>query len=107
MDVRVGGQSYRLVTSSDPDALQRYAEQVDQRLRSITSSGAVHPQGLVLVALALVHELEQERCRREQGEQRARQALHQLLERIDAALDSVDENGDPLPPRPVQPSAPL
>jgi cell division protein ZapA (FtsZ GTPase activity inhibitor) len=99
VEVKVGGHSYRLV-SPDPEQLQRYATNVDERLHKLTPNGAVHPNGLVLVALSLVHELEVERQRRQQVEQRSRESLQQLLQRIDDALDSVDENGEPLPPAP-------
>jgi cell division protein ZapA (FtsZ GTPase activity inhibitor) len=97
----VGGVSYRLAATADEAQLQRYAAIVDERLRSLTPSGTVHPNGLVLVALSLVHELEDERRRRGQVEQRSRESLQRLLQRIDDALDSVDENGEPLPPLPV------
>jgi cell division protein ZapA len=106
VDLRVGGQSYRVVTTSDPSALQRYAQLVDERLRNITAGGAVHPNGLVLVALSLVHELEEERSLRQRGEDSARETLRSMLARIDAALDAVDENGDPLPPAPPERPSP-
>ncbi len=94
------GQSYRVVSTTPADTLQHYAQLVDTKLRSITSSPAVHPDGLVLVALSLAHELEEERQRRQQIEVQSRENLQRLLQRIDAALDCVDENGEPLPPVP-------
>lgn len=103
VELRVGGQSYRVVSTTQPDALQRYADIVDNKLRGLSSNGGIHPNGLVLVALSLVHELEEERQRRHAVEQQARENLQRLLQRIDAALDCVDENGEPLPPAPQIP----
>lgn len=101
VEVKVGGHSYRVVSPTDSAQLQRYAANVDERLHKLAPNGAVHPNGLVLVALSLIHELEEERQRRQQVEQRSRENLQRLLQRIDNALDSVDENGEPLPPAPL------
>ncbi|HTM44776.1 MAG TPA: cell division protein ZapA [Polyangiaceae bacterium] len=100
VELRIGGQSYRVVSTTAVDTLQHYAQLIDSKLRGISSSPAVHPDGLVLVALSLAHELEEERQRRQQIEQSSRENLQRLLQRIDAALDCVDENGEPLPPAP-------
>lgn len=101
VEVKVGGHSYRVVSPNDPAQLQRYAANVDERLHKLTPNGAVHPNGLVLVALSLIHELEEERQRRQHVEQHSRENLQRLLQRIDNALDSVDEHGEPLPPAPL------
>lgn len=99
VEVNVGGQSYRLVASSGEQTLQRYAGVVNERLRALTGSErAAHPQAMLLVALALAHDLEQERAQRQADLQGAEAMLRQLLARVNEALDGVDENGDPLPP---------
>ena len=51
------------------------------------------PQTLVLAALSLAHDAEQERARRLDGERRHRDQLTTLLGRIDRALEQT-----PLPP---------
>jgi cell division protein ZapA len=94
VELRVGGQSYRVLASADEADLRRLADVVDQRLRSITQPGRqVSPQALVLAAIALAHDLEEEREARRAAEQRSRQMLSALLQRIDAVLDE-----SPAPP---------
>lgn len=103
VDVHVGGQLYRVVTSAGEQSLQRYANVVNQRLRELTGNHRTsNPQALLLVALALAHDLEEERARRAELCDQQESVLRELLERIDTALDGVDENGEPLPPLPAE-----
>ena len=93
VELRVGGQTYRVVATAEEADLHRLADVVDDRLRKLTAPGrAVSPQSLLLAALSLAHDLEDERNRRVRSEQRAREMLSGLLTRIDAALeaDSVE-----------------
>lgn len=101
VELRVGGHTYRVVGSAGPDELQRLASIVDGRLRELNGgSSAYHPQSLLLVAMALAHDLELERSRRRESESRSREQLRGLLERVDAALELVDSDVDasPAPP---------
>ena len=101
VEVSVGGQSYRLVASSGEQTLQRYAGVVNERLRDLTGSERTsHPQAMLLVAMALAHDLEQERAQRQADLDGAEARLRKLLERVNEALDGVDENGEPLPAAP-------
>ena len=52
------------------------------------------PNGLLLVAIALAHELEEERDRRSSLEARVRGLLGGVLHRIDRALDGDHATGD-------------
>lgn len=93
----MGGQLYRLVASSGEQTLQRYAGVVNDRLRELTGSERTsHPQAMLLVAMALAHDLEQERAQRASERSNTEDLLRQLLERVNEALDGVDENGEPL-----------
>jgi cell division protein ZapA len=105
VELRVGGQTYRVLATAEEADLHRLADVVDDRLRKLTAPGrAVSPQSLLLAALSLAHDLEDERSRRVRSEQRAREMLSGLLERIDAALEAdsaelaaappVDANAD-------------
>jgi cell division protein ZapA len=97
VEVNVGGQLYRLVTSAGEQSLQRYAGVVNERLRELTGSERpAHPQAMLLVAMALAHDLEEERARSAALREQAESMLRSLLERVNAALDGVDENGEPL-----------
>jgi len=89
VELRVGGQTYRVVASAEEADLHRLAEVVDDRLRKLTAPGrTVSPQSLLLAALSLAHDLEDERSRRLRSEQRAREMLNSLVSRIDAALEA-------------------
>jgi cell division protein ZapA len=97
VEVSVGGQSYRLVASSGEHTLQRYAGVVNERLRDLTGTDrSSHPQAMLLVAMALAHDLEQERAQRQADLSSAEAMLKELLGRVNEALEGVDENGDAL-----------
>ena len=90
VELKVGGQVYRVVASSEEAELKRLAEIVDTRLRSIAAPGRqMSPQMMLLAALALAHDLEEERARRVRVESRAKEMLASVLERIDAVLDGT------------------
>ena len=102
VEVNVGGHLYRLVTSAGEQSLQRYAGVVNERLRELTGSDrAAHPQAMLLVAMALAHDLEEERARHREVRLQAEESLRSMLGRVNAALDGVDENGDSLPTLPL------
>jgi cell division protein ZapA len=89
VELRVGGQTYRVLASAEEAELRRLALIVDERLRSLTAPGRqVSPQTLLLAAIALAHDLEEERTLRRRNEERSREMLRTLLARVDAALDT-------------------
>ena len=102
VEVNVGGQLYRLVASSGEQTIRRYAGLVNERLRDVTGSEKPsHPQAMLLVALALAHDLEEEKARNVALREQAEGMLRGLLDRVNAALDGVDENGEPLAEAPA------
>ena len=98
VELRVGGQTFRVVASASPTELQRLARIVDGKLHELAVSSAFHPQSMLLVAMTLAHELEIERDLRRETEQRSREMLRSLLDRVDAAIDLVDPESDPPSP---------
>lgn len=89
VELRVGGQTYRVVASASQEELRRLAAIVDDRLRAITPPGrAVSPQALLLAAIALAHELEEEKQKNQTLATRSREMLGSILTRIDAAMGS-------------------
>jgi cell division protein ZapA len=94
VELRVGGQTFRVVASASPAELERLARIVDGKLHELAMSSAFHPQSMLLVAMTLAHELEIERGQRREGEQRSREMLRSLLDRVDAAIDLVDPDLD-------------
>ncbi len=87
VELRVGGQSYRVVSSASPRELQRLADVVNDKLSSLLPPGrAASPQALLLVALALANDVELERKRAAQVKDRSRAALADLVGEVEAAL---------------------
>lgn len=90
VSLRIAGQSYKVFSSASEDELRRLAETVTAKVEELTPGGrAAAPQAVVLAAMALAHELEQERSRRVTIERRAREMLRRVLGRIDDALDTT------------------
>lgn len=90
VQLRVGGHTYRVVTSATDEELQRLAAVVEQKLTAVVPSGkAVPPHAMLLAALALAHDLEEERARSSALAERARGAFGRILQRVDAALGST------------------
>lgn len=107
VELRVGGQTYRVVATAEEADLHRLADVVDQRLRSLTAPGrSMSSQTLLLAALSLAHDLEDERNRRVRSEQRAREMLSGLVARIDAALEADSAELAASPPPRESPSRP-
>jgi cell division protein ZapA len=91
VELRIAGQSYRVVSTAPEDELRRLADVVGTKLAEVTPRGRpVQPQAMLLAAIALAHELESERGRRESLERRARDLLRRVLVRIDDALEPFD-----------------
>jgi cell division protein ZapA len=87
VELKVAGQSYRVVSSAAEDELQHLAVLVNRKLTEVAPAGrAPTPQALLLAAMALAHDLEEERGRRRALEGRTREFLRGLLTRIDAVL---------------------
>jgi cell division protein ZapA len=96
VQLRIAGQTHRVVTTASDADLKRFVGVIEGKISEVNPRGRALPvQALLLAALALVHDLEEERARSSQLEARTREALGRLVERIDAAL--TDEgNGAPL-----------
>jgi cell division protein ZapA len=103
VELKVGGQTYRVVASAEETELRRLADLVDARLRGVSAPGRpIAPQSLLLAAISLAHELEEERRKRIQVEERSKQMLRTVLTRIDAALEASDEKSESeAPPEPA------
>lgn len=91
VQLRIAGQSYRVVSSASEEELHRLAETVSNKVHELTPPGRVpSSQAVLLAAMALAHELEEERSRRVAVERRARDMLRQVLGRIDDALSASE-----------------
>jgi cell division protein ZapA len=87
VELRVGGQKYRVVSSAGEDELKRLAEVVSAKLSQVAPAGRVpSPQTMLLAAIALAHDAEKERGRRESLERRTSELLRRVLAGIDETL---------------------
>ena len=108
VELKVGGQTYRVVASAEETELKRLADLVDARLRSMSAPGRpISPQALLLAAISLAHDLEEEKRKRLQLEARSKDMLKSVLARIDAAIEASDEKAETEaegsePPPPVE-----
>lgn len=103
MQLRLAGQTYRVLTTADDAELKRFVSMIEEKLSAMQPRGkALHPQALLLATLALANDLEEERARSQRIETRAKETLARLVERIDAVLDEggVDEAPVLAPPSP-------
>ncbi|HYQ17749.1 MAG TPA: cell division protein ZapA [Polyangiaceae bacterium] len=95
VDLKVGGQTYRVVATAEESELKRLADLVDARLRSMSAPGRpISPQSLLLAAISLAHDLEEEKRKRLQLEARSKEMLKSVLARIDAAIEASDEKAE-------------
>lgn len=91
VELHVGGQRYRVVSSASPEELERLARVVDDKIAALVPPGRpLTPQALLLAAIALAHELEEERRRCATLTSDARSVVERLLGRVDDAIASVD-----------------
>ena len=88
IQLRVAGQTYKVVSTADEEELRQLAAVVDDRVSALVPKGrAVPANAILLAAIALAHDLEEERARRSSLERRARDVLRRVLMRIDHALE--------------------
>jgi cell division protein ZapA len=91
VQLNIAGQSYKVVSTSPEAELQRLASKVDAKVSAVVPPGRPATQNAVLLAaMALAHELEEERGRRESLERRARDVLRRALVRIDDVLEKTE-----------------
>lgn len=91
VQVRIGGQNYKVVTSASDDDLQRATLVVEQKLAEVSPPGRMaNPHALLLAALRLAHELEEAKASNSALREQARTAFTKLRDRIDATLGTTE-----------------
>ena len=87
VQLRLGGHTYRVVTSASEEEIHRLAAMVNEKLTTIGRPGRqLSPETMLLAAMSLAHDLEEERARSVRIRDRAREAFGRILARVDAAL---------------------
>ncbi len=94
-EINIAGQSYKVTSSAEPEELERLAAAVSERVAAATPPGrAVTPQAMLLAAMSLAHDLEEERAKRQGLERRMRDWLRRVLVRIDDAMEGTEHAED-------------
>jgi cell division protein ZapA len=92
VDLTVAGTSCRVVTTADDAELAQLTAMVEARLASVLKAGRpVTKQAMLLAAIALAHEVREERARADALAARARDAFGALLRRVDEVLAASDD----------------
>jgi cell division protein ZapA len=88
IQLRVAGQTYKVLSTSDEDELRYLAGLIDERVGQLVPKGRAIPgNAILLAAIALAHDLEEERSIRKALERKTRDILRRVLMRIDHALE--------------------
>lgn len=89
VELRIAGQNYRVVSSATAEQLERLARMVNQKMSELAPQArADGAHRLLLVALALANDVEEQREQHESLRNRFREFLGRILGRVDSALAS-------------------
>jgi len=93
VSLRIAGQSFKVVSSASDEELTRLAQTISAKVEELghdtRDASKSLSQAVLLAAISLAHELEEERARRVSVESRARDMLQRVLGQIDDAIDSA------------------
>lgn len=85
--LNVAGKSCRVRTTASDEELGRLTAVVEEKLRGVLKPGRpLTTEAMLLVAVALAHEVEAQRARADALAGKARDGLEQLLAQVDAVL---------------------
>ncbi|APR99240.1 cell division protein ZapA [Pajaroellobacter abortibovis] len=88
IEVEVGGQRIRLVSSEDEAFVHRLADTINQKLEELLPSPKqCPPRTFILVAFILAYELEQERAQRSALYSKTHNFLFHILKKIESIMD--------------------
>ncbi len=100
VQVTVGGQRYRIVTSAPEERVRELEALVNEKLHQLVPPGrAVPPNALLLVAMGMANDVIELRSLGSGSTNQTREALVRMLGRVDAALAELPE-GDEEPSGP-------
>ncbi|MBW2524641.1 MAG: cell division protein ZapA [Deltaproteobacteria bacterium] len=88
VELTVAGETCRVVTTASEDELRRLAAIVEEKLADVLQPGRpVTTKAMLLAAVALAHDLDEQQSRADAIAKRATKGLSGLLERVDEALE--------------------
>ena len=78
------------MSSASPEDLERLARVVDDKISALVPPGrTITPQALLLAAMALAHDLDEERARADALRADAGRSVARILVRVDEALSAL------------------
>jgi len=96
VELIVAGQKVKVVSTASEEELRALASAVSEKVEQVAPRGRPStPQALVLAAMALAHDLEVERGRRQALERKTRDSVRRMLVRVDQALEGSPEGRPP------------
>lgn len=92
VELRVGGSTYRVISSASAEELERLAGVVDETLAGISPPGRpMPPQAMLLAAIALAHEVEVQRERADRIAARSREKVSEIIARLDGTIARAED----------------
>ena len=88
--LKLAGRSYRVVTNASEEEIRRLSGVVESRIEAISKGRPTGPEVLLLAAISLAHDAEQQRQQVLELRARSRETVGRLLGRVDQALASAD-----------------
>ena len=88
VELNVAGQRCRVVTTASEPELQELVALVEDKIAAVLGPGRpVNTQALLLAAIALAHDVKEQRDRGDAIVGRAKHSLESLMSRVDTALE--------------------
>ena len=89
VDLRIAGQNYRVTSSASASDLRRLAAVVNEKIAQLPASArSSGPSAVLLAALSLANDLDDERGRAGAFRQRTRELLGRIHGRVDVVLET-------------------
>ncbi len=91
VELSVAGKRCRVVTTADEEELSRLTAMVEGKLAEVLRPGRhVNTEAMLLVAMALAHDVDEQRSRADVVTDKAKRGLQRLLQRVDTVLDGAE-----------------
>jgi cell division protein ZapA (FtsZ GTPase activity inhibitor) len=95
VQVTIGGQRYRLVTSASDERVRELEAVVNEKLHQLVPPGrAIPTNALLLVAMGLANDLLELRAVGSGSSAQTREALIRMLGRVESALAELPDEDD-------------
>ena len=91
VNLTIAGRQYKVVTTAGDRELRRLVARVEEKVKLVGGSRGATPDAILLAAIALAHDVEQEAARADRILARATETASELLRRVDRVFGDDDE----------------